>query len=541
MLKPMTDSQKQWVDSTFSSMGLEEKVGHMMCTWHGMYKEEEEWKDLLKEVPIGSIFFSDWNENEVKAGIELVQSLSRIPLLVAMDIESGLATHTMFSPAMGCAAVRDPSLMRKRGRITAREARSIGVHWSFSPTVDIAYNFKNLETNTRAWGDTPEGVMEMVVPLITGMQHDALLAATAKHFPGTGCDDRDQHICTAVNPLPFDEWMATYGKVWRACFNAGVMSVMTGHISLPSFEGLADDPSAAMPATLSKKIQTDLLRNKLGFEGVIVSDAACMIGCASRIAKDQMSVTNLAAGGDVFLFGDPREEFARIMKAVDDKIIPIEQVNASARRVLEMKARLNVNEYLRSNAIGDEERGENKQFAYQIAEKSITVQRNDGALPAKLKKGAKILTVNIKRLNPREEHRDSDLAIVDQELRQRGYKVDNLVTPPSSDLHKAVKEYDMVFVNIQMHMHSLIGNIRIVDHMVMSFWEAFWVGYPNVVFTSFGSPYHLYELPHLPNMVLTYSASPSAQRAVVKVWLGEIEATGKCPVKMPVEAGRTEN
>ncbi|MGF1655887.1 MAG: glycoside hydrolase family 3 protein, partial [Verrucomicrobiales bacterium] len=293
--------EENWVETTLLSMSLAEKIGHLMCPTLGD-KSEEDIAALLEKVPLGSAFFSDWDSESAARGIEILQKHSRIPLLIAADMESGPNFGTVFPNAMGCSAAQAENLMFERGRITAREARSVGFHWSFAPCVDINYNFKNVETGLRSWGDRPDQIIRMVPALIRGMQDEGRLAATAKHFPGTGMDDRDQHLCTAVNPLPIDKWLETYGRVWKACFDVDVMSVMPGHISLPAWEGLDDRPADAMPATLNKALQHDLLREELGFDGVVVSDAGVMIGCASRIRKEDMMLQNILTGGDVFLF-----------------------------------------------------------------------------------------------------------------------------------------------------------------------------------------------------------------------------------------------
>ncbi len=540
MIAPLTPEQHKWVDATFASMTPAEKIGHLMCPSFGE-KSEQEIADLVGEVPVGTAFFSDWSADKVESGVSVLQKHTRIPLMIAADMERGPMFGTQFTNAMGCSAARAGARMTERGRITAREARAVGIHWSFAPCVDINYNFRNVETGLRAWGDRPEQIIEMVVPLIEGMQEGGRLAATAKHFPGTGMDDRDQHLCTAVNPLGVDEWMATYGKVWKACFDAGVMAVMPGHISLPAWEGLSDRPADAMPATLNAALQRDLLRGALGFDGVLVSDAGVMVGCASRVRNEDMMLTNILTGGDVFLFPVLPRDFHSMMRALDDGTLSMERVDESVRRVLAMKARLGVAESTGGEAPDGQHRAAAARLAADIAEQSITLLRNDGTIPVHLPDGAKVLTVTIKNnTDVREAYRCPPLEAVDAALRERGYRVDHLETPAHSDLQQAVRDYDWIFLNLHNPMHSMIGNMRLIHRMAMCFWEAFWVGHPKVTWTSFGNPYHLYEFPHWPNMLLTWGHSETIQQAAVKVWLGEIEAQGRCPVRMPLEAGPCE-
>ncbi|MCC5843452.1 MAG: hypothetical protein JJU05_04295 [Verrucomicrobia bacterium] len=537
---PETDAAV-WVETTLASMSLSEKIGHLMCPSLGN-RSEAELAAILEKIPLGSAFFSDWDSEAAGRGIDILQKHSRIPVLIAADMEAGAGFGTVFPNAMGCSAAGAEEAMYERGRITAREARSAGFHWSFAPCVDINYNFRNVETGLRSWGDTPEQVMRMVLPLIRGMQEGGLLAATAKHFPGTGVDDRDQHLCTAVNPLKVGDWMDTYGKVWSACFEAGVMSVMPGHISLPDWEGLGHAPAEAMPATLNAALQKDLLRDKLGFDGVIVSDAGVMIGCSSRIPAEHMMLRNLQTGGDVFLFPDLERDFDRMLRAVEEGELTESRIDESVRRVLHMKHRLGLHRSVRCDPPDEAAKAGAAERVRNISENSVTLLRNDGTLPIQLPKNARVLTVTIKNnTDVREPHRCPPLDIVDEELRARGHEVDHWDTPEHSALKQAVEAYDWIFINLHNPMHSMIGNMRLIHRMAMCFWEAFWVGHPKVTWTSFANPYHLYEFPHWPNMVLTWGHSPWSQRAVVKVWLGEMEAKGRCPVAMPPEAGPCEN
>ncbi len=538
MLAALTDQQQQWVNNAFASMSIEEKIGHLMCpSWDG--QEAQEWLDILKEVPLGCMFFADWRADLIREGVDVLQEASRIPMLIAADMEPGLAVGTKFPEAMACTASGHADLMAQRGRATAREARELGVSWSFAPNIDIPFNHRNLETLTRAWSDDPDTIIKMVQPLIGGMQKDGLLAATGKHFPGTGLDDRDQHMCTVLNSLPMDEWRASYGKVWKAVIDVGVMAVMPGHIALPAYEGLDDNPTAAMPATLNPKLMIDLLRKELGFEGVIVSDAGVMVGFASRVAKDEMATKYVESGGDVFLFPNVKEDFGYLMQAHKDGRLPLERIDASVKRILAMKARLNVPEFAKCEPVTEAEKTEFTEISRTFATDAVTILRDGPGLPTNLKPGAKVLTVLLAPDGGRESHRTKEMKYVDEELRKRGFEVTSLKMPGHDVLLKAVEEYDHVFLNIQVCMHQMMGNSRIIDSSAMNFWCGWWYDHDNVTFTSFGSPYHLYEFPHFPNMVLTYSACEHAQRAAVKVWLGEMEAKGKCPVKMPKQAGPT--
>ena len=529
MQTSLTNEQKTWIDATLEKMSLEQCIGHLLCPEDRGYSPEE-WRALASEIPLGCAFFKMSDLEKDEASIEAVQEAGDIPVLIAADMENGVGTNgnADFPHNMAFGAADNEDLAWSMGRALARSARSLGVHWSFSPVVDLNLNFQNPVTCTRAVSDDPERVIRIAGAKIAGMQHDNLLAATAKHFPGDGMDDRDQHLCTSVNPLPMDVWHSTYGAVWRKLIDAGVMTIMSGHISLPHYEDLAEDPDTAMPATLNHRLQVDLLRRELGFDGVLVSDAAPMIGITSRCPSNELAVQNILAGSDVFLFSHPREDFARLLEAVREGRLSETRVRESARRVLALKARLGLHKGVKAAPLTAAEHKEFADTSQQVADRSIAIARNDGHLPVRLPEGARVVCVDIQY-----ENRAQDLTVVVDELRRRGFDVKHLVRPTHRELRAEAAEADMVFVNFAVAMHQRMGTIRMTDELIMAFWRSFWVDYPNAVFTSFGSPYVLHELPHLPNLVLAYSGAAPSQRAAVRVWLGEKEATGTIPVRLP--------
>ena len=536
MLKPLSPQDQQWVDETLAGMSLEERAGHLLCPEDQDYTAAD-WERILKKVPLGSCFFARNSPQRLHECLETIQHHSRIPVLVSSDLEHGAGVMiegcTDFPFAMAGGAANDVRLMHIMGQATAKEGRHHGIHWTFSPVVDLNRNFQNPVTNVRSLGDSAYKVRALAQAWIGGMQETCQLAATAKHFPGDGVDDRDQHLCTSVNSLSMGTWWRTYGKVWRGVINAGVMSIMCGHIALPAYEGLLDYSGTALPATLNKRLQIDLLRGELGFQGVIVSDAAPMAGMTSRVKSDDQAVQNILSGSDVFLFADPMRDFERLMKAVNDGRISLGRLDQSVRRVLELKARLGLQHDCFGPAPTDQELATYHAAASEMAAKSITLVRANAMTPVKLHPGARVLTATVIQQKARVELA-RELGSVDDALRKRGLQVDHVNCPSHTELLERAAQYDCVFVNIVHTPHALMGTLRLTGDMAMTFWRSFWVDHPNVVFTSFGSPYHLYEFPHLPNMYVAYGPSEFSQQAAVAVWLGEQAPQGVCPVKLPV-------
>lgn len=531
-MKPLTLEQRVWVDNTLDQMSLEACIGHLLMPEDRDYGPDE-WARLIRDIPLGCVFIGEREPGAVRRDIDAIQAHARVPVVVAADYEQGVIGGTAFPYSMAFGAAADPALVRAKARATAREARALGVHWVFQPVADLLYRFQNPETQMRAFGDTPARVKALAIEQIRGLQEDGLLAATAKHFPGAGMDDRDQHLCTALNPLPMGKWRRTYGAVWRGTIDAGVMAVMTGHIALPDYEGLAERPSAALPATLSPRVQVDLLRGDLGFQGVIVSDAAPMVGMASRVRAEEQALQFILAGGDVFLFADPRQDFARLVQAVKDGRLGEARVRESARRVLELKARVGLFRGTRSAELTSAEREAHAGLAQAIADRGVTVWKRDDALPARPGPGARILTVTV-RWESAPESRCPELAAVDAELRRRGFEVDHLLNPGHTVLADAVDRYDLVCVNVVHVFHAPIGANRMIGNVAMTWWRGFWAARRNVIFTAFGSPFVVYEAPQWSNAVLTYGACEACQRAAVKAWLGEVEPRGTLPVRLPV-------
>jgi len=537
MLIPLTTDQQQWVDATLNAMTLPQAVGQLLCP-SSPRSTTEDWLDLIQKVPIGSLSVRGASTNEVRERMQRLQAASVIPLLAGGDMEHGaepILDSTRFPRPMAAGAANDVELARLMGQATAAEARYAGMHWNFSPVIDLNYNFLNPITNVRAISDEPERVIRIATAMIEGQQAGGLLAATAKHFPGDGMDDRDQHLATTINNLPFAQWQETYGRVWRAAIDAGVMAVMPGHISLPDYQGFADHPVDAPPATLDARLLNDLLRNELGFAGLIISDATGMIGLTTRVATAERVVQCIKAGCDVYLFPDTILDYERLLTAVKDGRLAEERVWEAARRVLELKARLNLHVDPFGPKPSSADTSSYQQAAQAMADKSITMLRGDGQLPIALQPGSRVLTVTIGAMSqfnrfmpPRE------LSSFDEELQARGFQVEHLLNPGDDELLAKAAEADVVFMNLLMLPYMVMGSIHnLVGHLGHWRWRSLFIDHPQVYYTSFGNPYVLYEMPHLPNLLATYSDSPASQRAAVKVWLGEIAAQGDCPVRLP--------
>jgi beta-N-acetylhexosaminidase len=533
MIQPLTEQQAQWVDKTLSTLTLEESVGQLLCI--SQFNDSREyWLRLMERVPFGAARASSESADGLREIMSELQQHSAIPLLVPANMEHGAAEQagygTDFPWAMGMGAANDDELMAIMGQAIATEARYIGVNWLFNPVVDLNYNFNNPITNIRSLGDDPAKVSRLATVWIQAMQQHGV-AATAKHFPGDGVDDRDQHLLTTINSLPFEQWLETYGMVWKSVIDAGVMCIMPGHISLPDYQGYREQPEDAPPATLSRKLLVDLLRQELGYTGLIVSDNASMIGLTCHADADDLIVESIASGIDIFLNADPDHDFNRLLQGVHDGRVSEAQIYESARRVLEAKARLNLFEQILGPAPTQDQQTAFATAAQTMADKSMTILRSDGQLTLNLADEGKVLTVTCGQLMPRMGI--TDLDVFDEELQKRGFQVEHLLNPTSDELRQKATEHDAVFINLFKVPIMPLGSTRMTDTFRTWGWRSLYRTHPNVAYTAFGNPYVAYELPPVPRLIATYGNSDCSQRAAVKVWLGEIDAQGYCPVKLP--------
>lgn len=530
---------KHLIDDIINNMSTEELCGQLLNLNVNGKMDPAVFERMVKKLKPGGIFVTKKSREQIAGFCTVINTYTPVPVIVSADIESGagccLQNEETLPEPMAWGAADDVELVERAGQITGEICRKNGIHWNFAPVVDINYNKDNPVTNTRSVSDSPEQVAAIAGAYVRGMQKNGMMIAGCKHFPGDGIDDRNQHFCTCINPLSKEEWMQTYGFVYRKMIEAGSGSVMVGHIAMPSIEEDIDPVLGPKPGTLSRAIMTDLLRGDLGFEGCIVSDAMAMVGACSMTSPDRLAIEYIKAGGDVILFAT-ENDFDCLLKAVETGEISVQRLRESVRRILVMK--------LNAGLIGDkipddksiEVSGDISEVAMDIARKSITLVRNtQGLIPLNLKPGARILMVNFQAVEKKDAPYIKQLDVVKDELCARGFEVDVRLAGEIShyELEGIKDSYDVLLLNCRISSKDYLGGtLRLNWDNIMPFWRGVAIDHPCVVFTSFGDPYKLYELPFLRTYVNAYSSSHYSQRAFVKVLLGEIEAKGKSPVEL---------
>ena len=282
----------------------------------------------------------------VQAHIRYAQSKSKIPLLIASNPEMGgfgsVDDGTLVCTHLQAGSHPDASIARDMGRVAGIETAALGCNWAFAPIVDIHHNWRNTVVATRAFGNTPEVVIERAKAYFDGISESKTVCAI-KHFPGDGVDERDQHVVTTWNTLGVDEWHASYGRVYRELIDHGVQSIMAGHIGAPELSRKLPPRhrrrATSCPATLAPELLQDLLRGELGFNGVILTDASPMVGLTSAMKRRDLVPATIAAGCDMFLFfRNADEDFRYMLDGYRNGVITEARLQEALERILGLKA-----------------------------------------------------------------------------------------------------------------------------------------------------------------------------------------------------------
>ena len=522
-----------WVTSTKAHMTQAEKIGQLFV-FHSMGQNPDELALLAQLKPAGiTRNFSPDLEFEARF-VDTLQGLAKVPLFISADLEGSrmsLAVGTQVPNPLALAAVNDLQASRTISRIMAQEARAIGINWSFTPVIDINHAFRSAIVATRGFGSFVDDIQAQALAQIDVFQ-SAGVAATVKHWPGEGYDDRDQHLLTTINPLSMPEWEARFGRLYRAAIDQGVMSVMSAHIALPSFI-LAQNPDAGVeayrPAAVSKALNIDLLRGQLGFNGLIVSDATPMAGFGSWASRDQMLPEVIENGCDIILFSrDAAADVALITAAVADGRISAERLDAALTRILGLKAWAGLHKGVAKVDRAALARPENAVLAQEITQRAPTLVKDvQGLLPLSLAKHKRVLVVTSGILVPFLAH-PIPFDLPDM-LRADGFEV----TLHSAQTQPNAGDYDLMIYLFGEETLLTRGRIFLDWLKITGTFDAamarHWHEIPTVMI-SFGYPYYLYDAPRAPAYINAYATMPTMQRAVVECLLGRAPWNPHSPV-----------
>jgi beta-N-acetylhexosaminidase len=533
-----------WVAGQLSSMTLRDKVAQMVMPWipGGTPRTNgAEWRRarrLVTEDRVGGLIVGVGAANTTASWLNQLQRLSTVPLLVSADLEWGAGTRlrgaTVLPINMAIAAAGDPALAYEAGRITAREARAAGIHVAFAPVADVNVNPLNPVINTRAYGAEAALVSSYVESFVRGAQAGGVLAV-AKHFPGHGDVEQDSHL--ALPFLEVDRLRLDSVELvpFRAAIGAGVAGVMSAHLVVPSLTlfGLP------IPATLSRTVMTGLLREELGFDGLLFTDALVMEGIRSGRQPGRTAVSAVLAGADVLLMPvHAREAIDSVVAAVLAGYIAEDRIDASVRRILAAKASVGLNERRAvplNRVTADVSPATHRRWAQDVANRSLTLLRyQSGSLPYE-RRGGRVLSIRYDDPQGRQIG-----AAFDQELRERGYAVRPLRLwrrSSEAELRRAVALADSVdVVVISSYARSLPwkGTLGLPED-IAEFLDG--LAARGAVVITFGDPYVVAQLPRAETFLLAWSDAEVAQRAAARALAGEIAIGGRLPIPLPPEHG----
>lgn len=377
-----------WVESTIASMTVEEKIGQLFVNLNLSYSPDY-LDSVLEKFHVGAMRYNPGTSADVQEHIRYAQSKSKVPLLIASNPEMGGAGScddgTFVSTHLQAGSHPDKSIARTMGQVAGVETAALGCNWAFAPIVDIHYNWRNTVISTRAFGNTPETVVERAKEYFDGISESRTVCAM-KHFPGDGVDERDQHVVTSYNTFSYDKWNETYGHVYKEMIGHGVQSIMVGHIGAPELSrrfrpGMSY--SEILPATLAPELLQDLLRGELGFNGLLVTDASLMVGLTQAMKRSELVPATIAAGCDMFLFfRNPAEDYGFMMQGYLDGVISEARLHDALRRILGLKASLGLHLVPRGALVPGPEAlsvigsAEHVALAADVADKTVTLVKD---------------------------------------------------------------------------------------------------------------------------------------------------------------------
>lgn len=556
----LSDEDIKWVETTISGMTIEEKIGQLFIHFieDEMTQEgQQHLKHLLDQYHIGGIRYVSRNAECIYEQNAFMQANSKLPLFVAANCDNGgdgaCKGGTYIATAAQAGATSDEETAYHVGVVSGREAAAIGCNWSFNPVSDVIFNWRNTIVNIRSFGNQPSEVIKHAKAYIKGLRESGL-AACAKHFPGDGVEDRDQHLIMGVNDFSCERWDETFGEVYSKLIEEGLQTIMVGHIALPEYSrklvpGIAEED--IKPATLAPELLQGLLREKLGFNGLLVTDASHMVGLVASASRKELVPGTIAAGCDMFLFfRNPEEDFNYMLEGYKNGIITDKRLEEALTRILGLKASLGLHKKQEAKTLIPPKEGlkvigqeEHLTWAKQAADKGITLVKDTQKLlpiDPKIRKKAKVFMLSTPPVSIAYEE-DPAKKLVKEELEAAGFIVDmhdsfydlELKYGASKESKDKIhhlckiedfkKQYDVVFVFVNVRGYAQENNVRIKwssDHSNELPW---YVQEVPTVCVSLNYTTHLFDLP----MMKTYINAYAANRNCIKAAIDKI--TGKSP------------
>ena len=554
----------KWADKQLKKMSVDEKIGQIVqigINARYLNQDSYEFKELRRQIvenKLGGIVLFGAPIYESVQLVNRMQEAAAMPLLIAIDAETGVGMRfndaENFPWNMAVAATGNPEFARRVGEITGREARALGILQVYAPVLDVNNNSENPVINVRSYGENPAEVGRFGAAFIEGLQSQRIIA-TAKHFPGHGDTAVDSHRGLPIINLPRERLNQVELPPFQQAINAGVASIMVAHIALPQIDATEIKPlknfiqgdadagaeivseKATMPATLSAKVQTEMLRKEMNFQGLIVTDAMSMSGLTIYFNQDEAAVLAVLAGADILEKPADVDATVKGLKAaVASGRISEERLNQSVRKILAWKYELGLDKRKITplDAIDKTVSSEDsRRLSNEIAENAITLVKNEtGVLP--LAKDKKVFLLGITN----GEDRNFAAGTLQRTLRQAGIKLEAVILDErSSDeeisaARKKAGEADVVLAGLFGRVRSGAKNSVGIPETGAKLLRELLATDKKIVSLSFGNPYLLNNFPEMKTYVVAYGDMASLQRATARALVGEIDFKGKLPISL---------
>jgi beta-N-acetylhexosaminidase len=547
-----------WVQATIDAMDIDEKVGQLFINLNNRF-DENFVNQIIDGYHPGGMRYNHTDSASVQAHIRHAQARSRIPLLVASNIEAGgngaCTDGTHVATPLQTASTPDTDAAQEMGLVGGRESRALGCNWAFTPIVDIHSNWRNTVIATRAFGNDHETVITYAQAYCDGVREgagDRPMALCMKHFPGDGRDERDQHVVTSYNDCSVEEWDASYRKIWEWGIGAGIESIMVGHIMLPEYSRkLRPGIKVAdiLPATVSSELLTDLLRNELGFNGVILTDASIMVGLTSALPRERQMVQAITAGCDMILFfRNHDEDFGFVRDAVQSGEITADRLDDALTRILGLKAKLGLHQRDKDDLVPPVEEldvigcAEHHEIAARIADRTIALLKDTaGTLPLDPTRHRRLrlyclesapdftgVTPEFKRVAIEElTAAGFEVSVYKtvQELAAEGQRPD-MQTFISAETQEYTEKYDAALILANVSDFAQQGALRIKWSMPMGPEMPWYAAEVPTVFVSLNMPNHLIDVPMVKTAINAHTPTKETVQALVAKLVGRSEFTG---------------
>lgn len=568
----LSDEDIKWVNNTIDSMTDEEKVGQLFFQLTAGI-DEEYLKNLMEKYHLGGCRYNNMPSAAVQMQNKTLQKYAKIPLFIACNTEMGgegcCSDGTYIGSGIKIGATDKSEYAHNLGRMSNEQAAAIGCNMAFAPVCDIHQNWLNTEVVARAFGNDADRVAKMSRAYLDGAHTIDGFACAAKHFPGNGEDFRDAHISNNVNSMDEKEWMDSFGKIYKTLIEGDLDAIMGGHIMMPNYiKQINPDVSydEMLPATLCYDIMTGLLRDKLGFNGMVVTDASHMVAMTDRMKRKDMLPLSINAGCDMFLFfNDPDEDFSTMLEAYKGGIIKEERMREALSRILGLKAKMGLNKKAKEELVPSVNpaeviaKEEYKKTAEEISRDAITLvkYKDKDVLPITPEKYKRVMIVYLKGApGPMDDlvkmvmgggQQKNPAEVLKEKLIEKGFDAFIYESPvermkkqiaagekPSINLYFAGKNAIADFVSGQDIIITLcdVANGRPSFGLSKGGGEIPWYVFElPVVAVSVNAPTMLADIPQVRTYINAYDSKPHTMDALVEKLVSGPEAfTGIDPI-----------